>query len=76
MYPKSRITLLVLALVMAGSFSACNGNGGGDQYDSEGNLKISMRNVYFESWSGGDTYLRDLEKKFKVAISQIGRAHV
>ncbi|MFA6370372.1 MAG: hypothetical protein WCX47_01965 [Bacilli bacterium] len=69
MYPKNRITLLALTLVIAGSLSACGGNEGGDQYDSEGNLKISMRNVYFESWSGGDTYLRDLEKKFDVAIS-------
>jgi putative aldouronate transport system substrate-binding protein len=63
-------SLLLLGLCLSSiSLSACGrGNSGNDTYTSDGKLKISMRNLYFESWSGDDIYTDLLEDKFQVSI--------
>lgn len=78
---KKTVSALLLLLVL-GSLTGCgtttsnnsnNNSSGldttGDELDANGNLKISMRNLYFENWSGADVYSEHLADKFKVAIT-------
>ena len=34
----------------------------------DGKLEVSIRNLYFSNYQGGDTYLKDLEKKFGLSF--------
>ena len=49
----------------AGVMSAC---GGGSEYTKDGKLKLTLRNLYFSDYNGGDEYMKELEEKFKVSI--------
>ena len=40
-----------------------------DSYTKDGKLKISLRNLYFDDYQGGDSYLEYLENEFKVSLS-------
>ena len=64
---KGLKTLTLLAISLLG-LSACGQTSGGDEFDGE-KLKISMRNLYFGSWAGGDRYLDEIEDRFKVKIT-------
>ena len=39
-----------------------------DKYTKDGRLIISMRNLYFDAYRGGDSYLKELEKKYKISL--------
>lgn len=39
----------------------------GDSY-TDGKLNISMRNLYFDDYQGGDDYLKEVEKKFQIKL--------
>lgn len=52
------------------SLSGCGKTTGGkDKYDKEGRLILNLKNVYFETWDGVDTYTEVINKKFNVKIT-------
>lgn len=59
-----------LALLSLGALSSCGGGGGGgnDEYDKDGRLILKLKNVYFETFDGTDTYSEILSEKFKVHL--------
>jgi hypothetical protein len=67
--------ILPLALMAFGALSLISGCGndpsdsGNDEYTADGKLKISLRNLYFESWGGGDVYTDAVQDKFAVAVT-------
>ncbi len=64
-----RIFVLVLAMVMLASMFCITGcNKQEDEYTDDGKMIISMRNLYFDTWSGGDAYLEYIEDKFGVKL--------
>ncbi|MCI2111425.1 MAG: hypothetical protein LKK13_03680 [Bacilli bacterium] len=67
--PLKRIVLPLFAALVASLALVSCGGGGEDEYDDAGNLKISLRNLYFESWTGNDIYTDEIEGKFKVDIT-------
>ncbi|MFA6619992.1 MAG: hypothetical protein WCS90_02545 [Bacilli bacterium] len=70
MNPLKKIIPLVCLIISAGALAGCQkNNAGNDVYTEDGKLKISMRNLYFESWAGGDVYTDTIQDKFKVAIT-------
>ena len=57
MNPLKRIIPFACLLVLLASLTGCEpNNGNNDEYTEDGKLKISMRNLYFESWAGSDDY--------------------
>ena len=50
------------------ALSGCNKATGEDTYDENGNLVLKIKNVYFDTWQGEDTYTEALNKKFQVKI--------
>lgn len=62
------ITMLVMVLALGMLFTGCTPRNT-DDYDKDGNLLISIRNLYFNDWTGGDAYLQQVEEKFKVKLS-------
>lgn len=40
-----------------------------EEYDEQGRLKISLRNLYFNQWDGIDSYTEYIEDKFNVSIT-------
>jgi ABC-type glycerol-3-phosphate transport system substrate-binding protein len=70
MNPLKKIIPLACLILSAGSLMACQkSNAGNDVYTEDGKLKISMRNLYFESWAGGDVYTDTIQDQFKVSIT-------
>ena len=55
--------LLVPALLL----TSCDGGGKKDEYDGD-KLIVSLRNLYFDAWSGGDNYTDFIEDTFKVKL--------
>ena len=52
------------------SLSGCGKTTGGkDKYDKEGRLILNLKNVYFDTWDGVDTYTEVINKKFNVKIT-------
>ena len=52
------------------SLTGCGGNKPkSDEYTKDGKLKISLRNLYFDDYQGGDSYLEELERQFKVKLT-------
>ncbi len=68
---RKSITLVSLGALL--SLSALTGCGGkvdkSDKYTKDGKLKISLRNLYFDNYRGGDSYLQELERQFQVKFS-------
>ena len=59
---------LLLALIPA-SLSGCGRNNSGkDTYDKQGRLILNLKNVYFDTWDGSDTYTEMINEKFGVKI--------
>ncbi len=65
-----KICLVSVCLTALFTLGGCGtANTGNDVYDADGNLEISMRNLYFSDWTGEDIYTDYLKDKFKVAIA-------
>ncbi|MDY0345788.1 MAG: hypothetical protein WC931_04645 [Bacilli bacterium] len=58
---------LVMLLVPALLLTSCDGGGKKDEYDGD-KLIVSLRNLYFDAWSGGDNYTDFIEDTFKVKL--------
>ena len=43
-------------------------NTGKDTYDENGRLILNLKNVYFDTWEGSDTYTEMLNEKFGVKV--------
>ncbi len=56
------------ALLSVGALTGCKKNGAEDKYDKSGRLILNVKNVYFETWDGSDTYTEELNEKFNVSI--------
>lgn len=65
---KSTIAILLMLVLVASVFSFVACDQQDNEYDENGNLKISIRNLYFDSWSGGDAYLEQIEEDFGVSL--------
>lgn len=40
-----------------------------DSYTKDGKLKVSMRNLYFTGYTGGDSYVKEIEEQFGLKFS-------
>ena len=58
-------TSMALGLLTLGGCS----NSKKDKYTKDGKLMVSMRNLYFSSYKGGDSYIEEVENKFKLKFS-------
>lgn len=58
-------TTMALGLLTLGG---CNKKSGKDEYTKDGKLIVSVRNLYFDAYSGGDSYLKEVENKFKLSF--------
>lgn len=60
--------LLLAASTMALGLLTLTGckNNKSDKYTKDGKLIVSARNLYFSAYRGGDSYLDEVEKKFKL----------
>ena len=57
------------ALLTVGILTGCNRNKSGrDEYDKDGRLILNLKNVYFDTWDGSDTYTEMLNEKFGIHI--------
>lgn len=61
----STATLLGIA-ISAFSLGGCGGNRVKEDKYSDGKLIIDFRNLYFDTYSGGDDYLTKIEDKFQI----------
>jgi hypothetical protein len=66
---KKLLPLIAVAISMVGLSSCGSKTSGNDEYTEDGKLKLSLRNLYFESWAGGDVYTDTIQEKFKVALT-------
>ena len=59
-----------IALLSLGALTSCGGGGGdgNDEYDKDGRLILHLKNVYFETFDGTDTYSEILSEKFNVHL--------
>ena len=68
---KRLILLGATTIALALSTTSCFKGGDDtkeDQY-KDGKLLISLRNLYFSNYAGGDDYLKEVENKFQVSFS-------
>ena len=66
---KNKLLLSILLSTMAlGSLTGC-GSKESQEYNEEGKMVLNLRNLYFNDWTGGDTYTTFIEDKFNVAIT-------
>ena len=57
------------ALLSIGMLAGCgHRNTGKDTYDENGRLILNLKNVYFDTWEGSDTYTEMLNEKFGVKV--------
>ena len=68
MRKKTIFLIAGVGALSATTLVGCNKNQKTDEYTKDGKLKISMRNLYFDDYQGGDYYIRQIEKKFEVKI--------
>ena len=69
MHKKTILLFAGVGVLSITSITGCKKNTKEDSYTKDGKLKISMRNLYFSNYQGGDVYLKDLEKRFQVKVS-------
>ena len=50
------------------SLTGCNRATGEDEYDDNGRLILNLKNVYFDTWEGEETYTEMINEKFEVKI--------
>lgn len=56
-----------VGVLAATSLTGCGKDSKDDEY-VKGKLKVTIRNLYFGSYEGGDYYIRQIEEKFKIKI--------
>ena len=61
------IAVALAALMSVGILTGCNK--GGKKYDDKGRLILKLKNVYFDTWDGSDTYTEMLNEMFNVKIT-------
>ena len=68
---RTKYLLLLASGALASlSLTGCNSSTSKtDSYTKDGKLKISLRNLYFDDYQGGDSYLEELEREFKVKLT-------
>ena len=54
-------------LLSIGMLTGCGNSG--NEYDPSGRLILKLKNVYFDTWDGSDTYTEMLNEKFNVKIT-------
>jgi len=62
------ILMLTCALGVAGTLLGCGTPTNEDEYTKDGKLKLSLRNLYFDDYAGGDSYTEEIENMFKISI--------
>lgn len=62
---KTKKIIPICLLLSSFALSGCGDNGKSDEYEGD-KLRISIRNLYFDDYSGGDRYLEEVEDKFGV----------
>ena len=50
------------------ALTGCNKATGEDEYDDKGRLILDLKNVYFDTWEGEETYTEMINEKFEVKI--------
>ena len=66
---KSIFLFLIGTMASTSLLAGCGGAiDKSDKYTKDGRLIISMRNLYFDAYRGGDSYLKELEKKYKISL--------
>ena len=66
---SKKLILLPVLFATLGTLGGCTGRSSNeDKYTKDGKLKVKFRNLYFDDYNGGDTYLEELEKKFGLSI--------
>ena len=69
MHKKAFLLLAAAAMALGTvSLTACPKNKI-DEYTKDGKLKISVKNLYFDAYRGGDAYLEEIENDFKVKFT-------
>ena len=66
---KKTLLFSTLFLSLAGLSACGGGNNVDDTYDKDGRLILNLKNVYFDTWDGSDTYTEVLNEKFKIKIN-------
>ena len=63
---KKSFLLLAASTMALGmlSVTGCDRKNKNDKYTKDGKLIVSIRNLYFDAYRGGDAYLDEIEKKF------------
>ena len=61
--------LFVIGLASLLSVGALTGCGQDSEYDASGRLILKLKNVYFDTWDGSDTYTEMLNEMFNVKIT-------
>ena len=64
---KNLLLMAVFTFVASLSITSCSNNN--NEFDEKGRMILNLRNLYFNEWTGGDTYTSKIEEKFNVSIS-------
>ena len=67
MNSRKFLLLAGAGVLAATSLASCGSDSKEDEY-VKGKLKVSIRNLYFGEYEGGDYYIRQIEEKFKIKI--------
>ena len=65
---KNILLIAGVGAMSATSLVGCGKKTKQDEYDSKGRLKITMRNLYFDDYQGGDYYIRHIQDTYGVNI--------
>ena len=69
MHSKNILLFAGVGVMSITALTGCKKNTKEDEYTSDGRLKITIRNLYFDDYRGGDFYLREKEKDWGVKIN-------
>ena len=66
---KSLLLLGVIGMAVGSAvMTGCGRKQKKDTYDKDGKLEVTVRNLYFSDYAGGDRYLEEIEDKFKMSF--------
>ena len=65
---KKLLLSLLFSITCISTLTGC-GNNQKEEFNKEGKMVLDIRNLYFNEWTGGDTYTSYIEDKFNVAIN-------
>jgi len=70
MNPLKKLLPLIAVSIGVIGLSSCGAKpSSNDEYTDDGKLKLSLRNLYFESWAGGDVYTDTIQDKFNIQVT-------